>query len=234
MDIRNYIYIDTKGIDLIYNQIPNAAVSSKITTSNQINGSLESEAKAGLITKILNVGVKSKVEANQMIQEESQHDVTVENKIQTILNHINNGRIERLFDIINDKAYIDSNVVVCKSIFRFLWAYDEKTQKQLRQSDFITNPCAFKDLSFDFASSTHLHFYSEDIDISKSTINQNGFYVDMYFNGSKLVREVRHITNNIKYNKDFIFCVIGELAPQGRNIFCLKPYVIWRMTDNNM
>ena len=60
MDIRNYIYIDTEGIDLIYNQIPNAAVSSKITTSNQINGSLETEAKTGFVKKILNVGVKSK------------------------------------------------------------------------------------------------------------------------------------------------------------------------------
>lgn len=232
MDIRNYIYIDTKGIDLIYNQIPNAAVSSKITTSNQINGSLEGEAKTGVITKILNIGVKSKVEANRMIQEESQVDVTVENKIQAILNHIGNGRIERLFDIINDKTYIDSGIVACKAIFRFLWAYDEKAQKQLHQSDFINNPCLFKDLSFDFGSSTLLHFYSDDIDISKSTIDQNGFYVDMYFNGSNLVREVRHITNNIKYNKDFIFCVIGELTPQGQNIFCLKPYVIWRMTNN--
>lgn len=234
MNIRNYIYIDVNGIDLIYNQIPSIDVSKKITKSNQVDGSLDSEVKTGLISKIFNVGVKSKLGAMQTIQEETYYDVTIENKIQTILNTISNGRIDRLFDIITDKTYVNSNLVVCKSIFRFLWAYDENTKKRLHQSDFVANPCAFKELSFDFISSTYLRFYSEDIDVTQSTIDQNGFYVDMYFNGSNLVREVRHLTNNIKYNKDFIFCVIGELVSEGRNIFSLKPYVIWRMTNNNM
>lgn len=56
----------------------------------------------------------------------------------------------------------------------------------------------------------------------------------MYFSGAKMVRNVRHLTNNIKYGSDFLFHILGEISPEGKGIFCLKPYAIWRITDRNI
>lgn len=231
IEIKRFIYIDNEGIDSLYCQLPDIIKSTKTTTTQYTDGKLSSDLGAGLF-KTLTAKLGSEIESKHQIQEEKLYEVTVENKIDIILKNINNGKIDILFDILKDYNY--EGLIACKSLFRFIRAYDEDKEQYVFQSDINGDPFKYKRLSFNFASTQYLQFYSNDIDISRHLLDSNEYYVDMYFSGTKMVRNVRHLTNNIKYGSDFLFYVLGEISSEGRGVFCLKPYAIWRMTDRNI
>lgn len=230
-EIKSFIYIDEKGIDSLYCQLPNIITPVKTITTQYTDGKLSSSLGAGFL-KSLTAKLGSEIEAKHKIQEEKQEEITVESKIDAILTNLSNGKIERLFDILEDSYY--EGLIACKSIFRFMSAFDEDEERQVFQSDINRNPFKYKNLSFIFASNPSLQFYSNDIDIFQQSLSSGEYYVDMYFSGSKMVQNVRHLTHNIKYGSDFILCVLGDIMSKGNGYFCLKPFAIWRMTNRNM
>lgn len=230
-DIKTFIYIDNEGIDSLYYQLSDMIIPTKITTTKYTDARLSSDLRIGFL-KSLSAKLRSDLKTKNQIQEERQEKVTVENKIDVILNNLNDGKIDRLFDILKNCNY--EGLVACKSLFRFISAYDEDEKRQVLQSEINRNPFKYKHLSFIFASTPYLQFYSNDVDVFKHSLDSEEYYVDMYFSGSKLVRNVRHLTNNIKYGKDFIFYVLGEITCQGNGIFCIKPYAIWKTNNTNL
>lgn len=231
-NIKYFIYIDVEGINSIYCQCPNSTIPTKTVTTNYVGGTVDASIDATAL-RILSASVESKVDAKYKIQEEKQEKISVENKIESIINHISGGRIEILYDILKNNNSFSDDLIVCKSIFRFIQAYDEDNEQYVLQSDIAKNSLKYKNLSFNFCATPHLQNYSDNIDVLKYALEDGEYYVDMFFSGSKMTRGVRHLTNNIKYGKDFIMCVLGEITSEGHGIYCLKPYAIWRMTDRN-
>ncbi len=230
MEIKHYIYLDKDSINQIYSQLPNAIIPAKITTTDSINGMINPEIGS---SGLLKTHLAAKVDASHETQEEYNTIVTLENKVDFILKQLIK-KVEFLADILNQKNKFTNALVACQSIFRFIRAYDEDEQRFVLQSEIIGNPYKYTNLSFNFASINNLQYCGDDVDLMNYALEYNSYYVDMFFSGSKMTRGVRHLTNNIKYNKDFMLFVLGEITFEGHNIYCLKPYAIWRMTDRNM
>ncbi len=126
-EIKHFIYIDSEGIDSLYYQLPDITTLVKTITTKYTGGKLSSNLGIGLL-KSLSAKVGSDIEAKHQIQEERRKEVTVENKIDAILKNLNDGKIERLFDVLNNCNY--EGLVACKSLFRFIRAYDEDVNRQ--------------------------------------------------------------------------------------------------------
>lgn len=232
-EIKHYIYLDSEGINQVYNQLPNIEYSSKVTTTEYLGGKLDSEIGSTGLGKILPVKVSANVDANHKIQEEHETTITLEQKVEFVLKYLG-GKVEILSDVLEKNKKFESALIACKSIFRFVRAYDEDEERYVLQSEIRNDPYKYKNISYNFASISRLQFYYDDVDLLKCALDNNGYYVDMFFSGSKMTRGVRHLNNNIKYNKDFILHILGEITSEGHNIYCLKPYAIWRMTNRNM
>lgn len=153
-EIKRFIYIDTEGIDSLYCQLPDIIKSTKTTTTKYTDGKLSSDLSVGLFKKTLTAKLGAETETKHQIQEEKLDEVTVEKKIDIILKNINNGKIDILFDILKDYNY--EGLIACKSLFRFIQAYDEDKEQQVFQSDINRDPFKYKRLSFIFASTPHL------------------------------------------------------------------------------
>lgn len=234
-DIKHFIYIDKDAINSIYEQITNEQIPVKIKTTNYTGSSINGNVKSdSLIRRVISASIDGTAEVNQKIEKELENNLSIEKKIDEIIKKCFNNKVQRLSDIINKKLFIDNSFVVCNAIFRFEYAYDEDISKILKQTDISNNPFGYKNLSYSFSNSDKIQFLSEKNSIFDSSFESGGYYVDMFFNSSNMVRNVRHINNNVKYGKDFMFYVLGDLTFEGKNIFCLKPYVIWRMTNRNM
>lgn len=161
------------------------------------------------------------------MQEERQETLSFENKIDSILQYYNKGDIKDLFEVLeNDDS---DRIIVCKSAFRLKYIHDEETGSKKFESDICETLIGFhqlKQLSFCFVSIPQLSQFSYGVDISRIS---SEYYVDMVLGGAKLVRNVRHLTNNIKYGCDFKFNVIGDITNMGNRIFSLKPFALWRV-----
>lgn len=230
-EFKRYIYIDADGIDSLYRQLPNTMTTTKTTTIKSIDGEMEANLEFGFL-KPVTPEFDSKIEAKYRIQKEKERTLFIENKIDTILKNINNGKIDRLFDTISHCKY--EGLIACKALFRFISAYDEDEERYVYQSDINRDPFRYKHLSFLFASTPYLQSYPNDINIYDQANYSNEYYVDMFFSNSKMVQNVRHLNNNIKYQSDFTLHVLGDITAEGNGIFCLKPYAIWRMNDKNV
>ena len=112
--------------------LPNIITPVKTITTQYTDGKLSSSLGAGFL-KSLTAKLGSEIEAKHKIQEEKQEEITVESKIDAILTNLSNGKIERLFDILEDSYY--EGLIACKSIFRFMSAFDEDEERQVFQSD---------------------------------------------------------------------------------------------------
>lgn len=225
-EIKSYIYIDEKGIDSLYCQLPNKVIPVKSTMITNFNGKLSSGFCGGIL-KLLSANATTEVGANHQVQEERQENLSFENKIDSILQYCNKGNIKDLFEILeNDDT---DRLIVCTSAFRFKYAQDEENGCMIFESDIcgtsfkVLQP---KKLSFCFVSVPQLSQYSYGADISRIS---SEYYVDMIFDAAKLVRNVRHLTNYIKYGCDFKFTIIGDIMNMGNKTFSLKPFAIWRM-----
>lgn len=187
-NFKSYIYIDSDGINSLFEQLPNDTMLPAIGTAN---------SKMQPITKI-----------------------SSEVKIESILHHLCNGKIETLADMMNH-INISGNLVAFQAMFQFKYAYDDNEKAFVTEYDISQNPYRYEHLSYFF--------------ISKSPDSVWPPYsVETCFGSSKMVRTVRHITHQIKYNKYFIFYILGEMNNKGKGIFYIKPFAVWRATEDRI
>lgn len=233
--IRFYIYLDKKGIDSIYTQTPNAATNYTETILQHIDGEIKANLEISSPFKALgSVSGEAIAGAQRQITQEQEIIITYEEKVKYIEKKISQDHCGFIFDIIKAKPHLTNYLIVCKGLFRLTAAIDDNTNSRISISDIQHNFYSYTNLSFNFCSTPTLHYISDKTDLLNDEVNNGVYYVDMYFSGSNLVRNVRHITNQLKFGKDFMFTVLGELSREGGNIYTLKPYAIWRQTDTNI
>lgn len=233
--IRFYLYLDKEGIDSIYAQFPNGNSNYKETISQQIDGKIDANLEVTSPFKALgSVSAEAVAGAQHEIIQEQEIVVTYEEKVKYIQKKLNQNHCGFISDILKSNPHLTSWLIVCKGIFRLTAAIDDNTNNRVSISDIRNNPYSYTNLSFNFCSTPTLCHTSDKTDLLKDALESGEYYVDMYFSGSKLVRNVRHITNELKFGKDFMFTVLGELSYEGDTIYSLKPYAIWRQTDRNI
>lgn len=234
-DIRFYIYIDTDGIDSLYHQIISTKVSGKEIETNCIDGDLSSSiGNSGFLKSIMSAEIASTLNAHHQETKESQTIVSVQHKIKYIQERLSIQNIDRLEDIIKNPTYKLDKLIACKAIFRLVQVFDEDSKETLSPSQIALNPYKYKHLSFVFNTTKNINRLSAHEDLLTDAMLQENYFVDMILGKEKMVRSVRHITTELKYGKDFMFFVLGELSYEGNNIFCLKPYAVWRQTNRNI
>ncbi len=235
MDIRFYLYIDKEGIDSLYNQIPDMQYDSINATSSVLNGKGEGSIEFKTPLKLLgSASVGTEIDAKYEVSQEQHIKITYEQKIELIHKNLNNGKVDLLTDILDDDVIINDRLIVGKGLFRLNEAYDDKNGCSLTEYAIKSKPYSYKELSFNFCSIPTLGLVPNDKSPYSFAYDNRTYYVDMFMSGEKMVRSVRHITNQLKYNKDFMFTVLGHISNEGNKIFSLKPYAIWRETDKNI
>lgn len=235
MDIRFYLYIDKEGIDSLYNQIPNIQYDSISATSSVLNGKGEGSIK--IETPLIPLGAASigtAIDAKYEVSQEQHIKITYEQKIELIHQNLNNSKVDLLTDILDDDVIINDRLIVGKGLFRLKEAYDDKNGCSLTEYDIKSKPYSYKELSFNFCSIPTLGLVPNDKSPYSFAYDNRIYYVDMFMSGEKMVRSVRHITNQLKYNKDFMFTVLGHICYMGDKIYSLKPFAIWRETGRNI
>lgn len=231
-DIRFYIYIDTEGIDSLYHQIIGAKVIEKAIETDCIEGDLSSSiGNSGFLKSIMSAEIASTLNVHHQETQESKTIVSVEQKIKSIQEYLSIQNVERLEDIIKKPTYKLDKLIACKAIFRLVQAFDEDDKESLTPSQIALNPYKYKHLSFVFNTTKNINRLSAHEDLLTDALTHENYFVDMVFGKEKMVRSVRHITTELKYGADFMFFVLGELSYEGSNIFCLKPYAVWRQTN---
>lgn len=234
-DIRYFIYLDESGIDSIYRQYSDAGVELRQTDISHVEGALGSKISSNsILSKIFNADISADIKANQDTKQEYNIEISYEDKVKFIHNKINGGKTILLPDYLHKCPHISFEVIVCKAIFRLEQAINDKNGEYIMPSELRLNPYAHNELSFVFASSPSIACTSGEESLLSISEKNDEYYVDMYFSGSKLVRNVRHLTTNLKYGKDFIFHILGEIKYLGNKIYNIIPYAIWRQTDKNM
>lgn len=206
-NIKFYLYLDEGkgGIDSIYNQLFDFDESLELFS---------------------NLDLKNKV---QIVTNRS-----YEQKVEYIHKKLFDRKISFLSDVLNNIKISSSKLVVCKDIFRLKLAYDDDTGTSLSAYQIQSRPYDYKKLSFVFESIPKIAQYDSKINLQNQAINDGDYYVDMYINGDKIIRGIRHITNEIKYGKDFMFIILAEISYCGDKYYSLKPFAIWRETDRNL
>lgn len=213
--IRHFIYIDKEYINSLYYQIPDIQIPSRIITKNSVLGS----AKVGLLSSL-----SANAESTHEYESQYQIEVFPEHKVNTIISQIFGNEIQLLPDILSNPFAGNSKLIACLGLFRFNYAYDNEAKCYLTQGDIAANPLRQRDLAFVFASC------SDYID----TFCPESYYIELLFSSSKMIRGVRHITNNIKYGTDFTFGILGEIVKCRKGFYSIKPGAIWRMTSRNL
>lgn len=230
-DIRYYIYIDKEGIDSIYRQYPDAEKVVKETIVNYMDGEYEGQIGANkFLQPFISLNVKASTKSNYEEKHEYTYDIPYEFKVKFIHQKINGGINDDLSDILYKTPQIN-RLVACKAIFRLENAFDEEKSEYILPSEIAKYPYSYKKLLFNFCSSPSSTAISSINNLFDANCVNKKYYVDMCFSSSKMIRGVRHLTNCIKYSKDFLFYLIGEISYEAEQIYCLKPYAIWRKND---
>ena len=105
-----------------------------MTTTEYLGGKLDSEIGSTGLGKILPVKVSANVDANHKIQEEHETTITLEQKVEFVLKYLG-GKVEILSDVLEKNKKFESALIACKSIFRFVRAYDEDEERYVLQSE---------------------------------------------------------------------------------------------------
>ena len=233
IDIRFYIYMDKPGIDSIYNQLPLHNFHTTQTEYHSFNGNIDGKIESKIPFNLIgSASTTASIESQHQIKNECYIEISYEQKIEEILKTVCNDDIQLLPDILLQSSLSQHHLTACKGIFRLLQAFNESNNDYLSPFEIKNHPYSYKELSFNFCS--YYNLISEQIDSIGDMTNPDGYYVDMFFSGSNMVRNVRHITKQIKYGTDFMFTVLGELSLYKNKIYCLKPFAIWRETDRQI
>lgn len=233
--IRFYLYIDKEGIDSIYAQIPGSKPNYKETISQQVDGKIDTNLKINTPFNAWgSISAGATADAQREIIHEQSVVITYEEKIKNLQENLNQSQCRFISDVLKNIPHWTNQLIVCKGLFRLIGAIDDNSNSKVSISDIRNNPYSYTRLSFNFCSTPALCYTSDTKSLLKYALEKEEYYVDMYFSGSKLVRSVRHITNEVKFGRDFMFTVLGELSYKGNAIYNLKPYAIWRQTDTNM
>ncbi len=234
-DIRYYLYLDTDGINSLYHQISSTKIDTKFTTTDHIEGDVSgSVGSEGLLKHFISAEAGATINAHHQETHETQTIVSYEHKIKYIQEQLSLQKIERLEDIINSCPYTCHKLIACKAIFRLMQAFDEDSKVSLTPSQIAQSPYKYNHLSLIFQTTQSINCLPPNASLLSNAVDANEYFVDMILGKEKMVRRVRHITTELKYGKDFMFFLLGELSHEGNKIYCLKPYAVWRQTNQNM
>ena len=237
--IRNYIYLDCKNIDMFYNQFAGNNRMEKTTSTHTVNGEICADIGSGeVIKKVFNSSIGATVEGGIILQEESSHMLTYENKVNEIIENIYNNQVETLSDYIANNPPQSETTIACRAVFSLDYVFDNDRKSLVTRTDIVNNPFLYSNVSYRFVSTPQTIYGTEDEFIVPNSAVDHDYEVDMYIDGKFMYRSVRHITNKLKLKSNFTFYIWGALSYGGSNnrkrLYNIKPFAIWRLTNRNM
>ena len=228
----SFIYMDNQLIRNLYSQVFDDVVESTIEHSHELS---EGIAASGKILDILSSSVDYAVKG--ATSESKQQTLTDAKRTQLLINHWGDGR-DRIQEFIEKhQPFYESKYFVGWDTFFLSDIYDKKTGQSLFSENQEANGYIrmnnnsiiileagntefIRNMSRNYADTDD--FYS----LSRGTIEKYG--IMMHMSNSKMQKDLRHLTWEIKRAKHFNLYIFGEVVKSGGIYYKLIPFAVWQ------
>lgn len=229
MSLKYFVYIDEFAINSFYNQIGNKLSNRKLTKCVSDKKEMNSSLSANVI-KLLEAQVGSDIEETEMFSEEIQYEITMEDKINQLLNNkeimrTSNMRISEIIDFYIH-PHTEYHYICGKGVFNILYFPQEDL---VNKYIYLVHPNSVLIFQYGSTENNTAVINGNKWQLQKQIRGWEFFLdhtskygVDMCLNGKYIKKEVWN--TNIESYK---FNVFGILKYCGEKYYCLEPFLIW-------
>ena len=232
-DYYSFIYLDNDSIDILYPQVFGDITERSIIHSSE--ESIDASINANILTVL---GANTNSKENNMASESIKFVTSTPRKAQLLIKHFQSN-IVSIQDIIeNCQPFDESLCFVGSGIFFLSDIYDNKTGNSLFQNTLenCLRRINLDDRSVLIMESGNTDFiikncseYMNSDNYYKSNQNKNINYgLIMHMSNTKIKKDIRHLTWEIKKAKHFKFYVFGELIKSSDRFYQISPFAIWQ------
>lgn len=183
-EIRFYLYFDKKGIDSIYHQFPDSDSNYTETTMEHINGNFDMDLDISSLLHMATWSSKTSAGVGRDIKREQPIEISYEEKVKCIENHLDARCIGFLPDLLKNLSRHTSSLIACRGLFKLTEAVVETTSETISTYAIQRNPYSYDQLSFDFISTPIPGDFSRG-EIMQKAMEEYGYYaVEMYLSGA--------------------------------------------------
>jgi len=240
MELRNYIYIDEKAVNGLYNQIHDNvnSLTASQTKDRKHDVSVHAEVKG---VPFVGGGGDYNFDHNTVTTVEKTITIAVEQKVNRLIEYVGKNECEPVGVFIKRNSPFESCIFVGKSYFVLTNLFDNVAKQSIASERVIDSYDAYQRLSFAFVTGdiNHLsltsHHRFTHAEMDDRTYNEfyldsgnTDFIAEMHLGGDNIRLSVRHLTFAIEHGKGFRFKVFGEIVALGGNYYSIKPFAIWR------
>lgn len=230
--LKSYIYLDEFEINGLYNQLYPDVLQETTTYKVNKNTGLAGSINGSVLGMIETEG-GIEHSSDTSFSGEIQTKVAIEYKANVIIQHVCDNHLYSLFDIIararQSQSMLPGRIVAGYASFYLTTIYDSKDmliELHNIKNGFIKENATFILESGDRQKIRELRL-DEGTDCYEDYSQSKEYGIEMHLGGSKIRREIRHLTRNIKEGKVFNFSVLGQLSHAGTNQYYIKPFAIW-------
>ncbi len=230
--LKSYVYLDELEINGLYHQLYPDIIHETVTYATTQNDNLSGAVKGSVLSMI---GAEGSTEhsSGSSRSSETQARIAIEHKANVIIQHVCDNRLRSLFDIIEESCRSHSMlrglIIAGYAGFYLTTIYD--SEDKLIELRNIENNFEKKGATFILESGDRKRIrelrLDDGTDCYEDYFQSQKYGIEMHLGGSKIRREIRHLTTNIKEGKVFDFSVLGQISYAGINQYLIKPFAIW-------
>lgn len=238
MEYLNIWYTDEAYVNSIYNQL-NDDVSNKIQKRKSFKGNIELCLNNKLLKNFIGFTNKNDLIFENGIIEEKEIKMNLENKIHEIIKYVNGDLQSKFISFLLNPSDITEGIFYFNGCFELteLYYIGHPTENLTLNTSKILKP---NELVWHFEFKYNKRYINAKPSDGKIdlvlrhcyTIETNNvlpqYKIDMYVDGDKICRNVKHLTKHIEMGHDFYFSILGDITYLEKNTYSVKPIVILR------
>lgn len=214
----SFVYLDDKIIESLYSQLFGDVIEkcSIKKDENSITTSIKSN--------ILNM-LKSTISGQEQTLT-SEQEITVvssSKKAQLLIEHIKSNKVSIQKIIADNQPYEESIYFVGRARFFISDIYDKKTGTSLFSNNLEDE---LDHINTDYVlvlESGNTDFINKISDHEKNSL----YGIMMHMSNSKMKKNIRHLTWQVRRAKEINFCVLGELIKCSEKYYKISPFAVW-------
>lgn len=232
-DYYSFVYLDSDAIDMLYPQVFGDIIERNITHLN------EEGVDASASSNILNIlGVNVKSIENSAASENVKLVTSTPRKAQLLIRHFKRKIISIQGIIENCQSIDESFCFVGTGTFFLSDIYNKETGISLFQNTYEQgvrrinlddkSVIIMESGSTDFINGYCLEYTESDDYYKNNSNNELKYGIIMHMSNTKIKKDIRHLTWEIKKTKHFKFYVFGELIKSSDRFYQISPFAIWQ------
>lgn len=230
MDFLRLWYVDEEFLNSLYNQISENITQMTISEGKSSDKDGEANIDIGEMFKRfkfpIGISLRTRYDIGNSVIKEKIVTPSIEYKIQKLQKHIKQKY--RLNEIVKSDSNV-RGIILVSGMFTLLELYyqGEKDKNLIHKQDFIEHP---NELVWHMHWSMKVDNSRRDYENSEELVKDVS--VEMFMDGEKLRRNIKHITTSIEKYHPFDFNIIGDFCKIDNCTYTLKPIIIYQDNGN--